>query len=315
VNKSAPQSEYAYLVNRAGQAAIVAASVLIIIKLVAWVMTGSASILAALTDSLMDVCASIINLFAIKVALQPADTDHRFGHGKAENLAGLAQAAFIAGSSVFLMFNGISALVNGRSIVASNLGIGVMLFSVAVTLILVLFQSYVVRKTNSMAIKADSLHYRADIVMNAAVLFAIVLTGYGVIWADGVFAIIIGVYILHGAWEIGKQSVDALMDKKLPKEDEELVLKLALQVEGVHGVHGLRTRSSGFIKFIQLHLELDDEQSLFDAHTKSDKLELMLKKAFPDADILIHLDPLSIVSEDIESYRIDDIEPHMVTKG
>ena len=305
MNKSTQAEQYNHLVRRAGQAAIVAASLLIIVKLIAWIMTGSSSILAALTDSLVDVCASIINLFAIKVAIQPADKEHRFGHGKAESLAGLAQAAFISGSAVFLMFNGISALINGSKITSSNIGIAVMLFSVVVTIMLVLFQNYVVKKTNSVAIKADSLHYRTDIVMNAAVLFAIILAGYGWGWADGAFAIAISLYILHGAWEIGKQSVDALMDKKLSKEDEDLVLKLAYEIDGIHGVHGLRTRSSGYVKFIQLHLELDDEQTLLAAHDKADELELALLKAFPEADILIHLDPLSAISEENRSHKIN----------
>ena len=298
MNNSTHSEQYGHLVKRAGQAAIIAASLLIVIKLIAWIMTGSSSILAALTDSLVDVCASIINLFAIKVAIQPADKEHRFGHGKAESLAGLAQAAFISGSAVFLMFNGLSALINGNKINASNTGIAVMLFSVGVTVLLVLFQNYVVKKTNSVAIKADSLHYRTDIVMNAAVLFAIMLADYGWGWADGAFAIGISLYILHGAWEIGKHSVDALMDKQLPKEDEDLVLKIASEIDGIHGIHGLRTRSSGYVKFIQLHLELDDEKTLLAAHDKSDELELALLKAFPEADILIHLDPISAVAEE-----------------
>jgi len=295
VNQSAQPKEYAYLVKRAGQAAIIAASLLIIVKLIAWMVTGSSSILAALTDSLMDVTTSILNLLAIKIALQPADREHRFGHGKAESLAGLAQAAFISGSSVFLMFNGISAVINNHQITASNLAVSVMLFSLVVTIALVLFQRYVVKKTNSMAIKADSLHYRTDIVLNGAVLLAIILASYGWGWADGVFAIAVSLYILHGAWEIGTQSIDALMDKKLPQVDEELIVKLAYRVEGVRGVHDLRTRYSGYIKFIQLHLELDDEQSLYAAHKKADQLEFELEAAFPGADILIHLDPISVV--------------------
>ena len=305
MNNSTQSEQYGHLVKRAGQAAIIAASLLIVVKLIAWIMTGSSSILAALTDSLVDVCASIINLFAIKVAIQPADKEHRFGHGKAESLAGLAQAAFISGSAVFLMFNGLSALINGNKINASNTGIAVMLFSVGVTVLLVLFQNYVVKKTNSVAIKADSLHYRTDIVMNAAVLFAIMLADYGWSWADGTFAIGISLYILHGAWEIGKHSVDALMDKQLPKEDEDLVLKIASEIDGTHGIHGLRTRSSGYVKFIQLHLELDDEQTLLSAHDKSDELELALLKAFPEADILIHLDPISAVAEEHRNNKIN----------
>lgn len=292
------KEDYNRLVNLAGRAAIFAASLLIIVKLVAWIMTGSASILATLTDSLMDVTTSVINLFAIKIALQPADDEHRFGHGKAESLAGLAQAAFISGTSVYLMFNGISALVNGHQISATNVGIGVMIFSVIVTIVLVVFQTYIVKKTGSMAIKADSLHYRTDVAMNGAVLLALVLAGYGWYWADGVFAIIVSFYILHGAWQIGRLSIDALMDRQLPKSDEEKIVKIAYHVKGVRGVHDLRTRLSGNTKFIQLHLELDDNQSLLEAHNKADKLEAALESDFPHADILIHLDPLSIVEEE-----------------
>lgn len=295
MQKNISTEEYGRLVNLAGRAAIAAASLLIIVKLVAWFMTGSSSILAALTDSLMDVTTSIINLLAIKIALQPADDEHRFGHGKAESLAGLAQAAFITGSSVFLMFNSISALINNQKINASNIGIAVMVFSVVITIGLVLFQSYIVKKTGSMAIKADSLHYRTDIALNGAVLLALTLAGMGWHWADGAFAILVSLYILHGAWEIAMQSIDGLMDKQLPKSEEEQIIKTAYHTEGVRGVHDLRTRQSGNTKFIQLHLELDDDQSLFDAHMKADKLELALEKIFPGADILIHLDPLSVV--------------------
>lgn len=292
------KTEYARLVNLAGRAAIFAASLLIIVKLVAWVMTGSASILATLTDSLMDVTTSIINLLAIKVALQPADDDHRFGHGKAESLAGLAQAAFISGTSVYLMFNGISALVNGAQIKATNVGIAVMIFSVIITCLLVALQVYIVKKTGSMAIRADSLHYRTDIAMNGAVLLALILAGLGWHWADGVFAIAVSFYILYGAWQIGHLSIDALMDKQLPKSDAEKILKIAYNVVGVRGVHDLRTRQSGSTKFIQLHLELDDYQSLLEAHKKADLVERALEHDFPHADILIHLDPLSAVEEE-----------------
>jgi ferrous-iron efflux pump FieF len=289
------KNEYSRLVNLAGRAAIFAASILIIVKLIAWIMTGSSSILAALTDSLMDVITSIINLLAIKVALQPADDEHRFGHGKAESLAGLAQAAFISGSAVFLLFNSISGLVNGNQISTSNVGIGVMIFSVLITIALVLFQSYVVKKTGSTAIKADSMHYRTDIALNGAVLLAIILAGLGWHWADGVFAIAVSFYILHGAWEIGTLSINALMDKQLPKSDEDKIVKIAYHTTGVRGVHDLRTRQSGNTKFIQLHLELDDDQTLLEAHNLADTVEEALQIDFPHADIIIHLDPLSVV--------------------
>lgn len=303
MQKKLTKDEYGRLVKKAGRIAIVTALLLIIVKLLAWFMTGSSSVLAALTDSLMDVTTSIISLFAIKVALQPADEDHRFGHGKAESLAGLAQAAFISGSSLLLMLNGISALINGNQVHASKVGIAVMVFSVLVTIALVAFQNNIVKRTGSLAIKADSMHYRTDIFMNCAVLLALILAGIGWHWADGLFAIAVSVYILHGAWEIGSQSVDALMDKQLPKSDEELIIKTAYQIEDVRGVHDLRTRQSGNTKFIQLHLELDDDQSLFEAHGKADKLEIELEKHFPHADILIHLDPLSVVPTEKRTFE------------
>jgi ferrous-iron efflux pump FieF len=316
LEKNITKEEYGRLVNRAGRAAIIAASLLIIVKFLAWIVTGSSSVLAALTDSLMDVTTSIINLWAIKIALQPADDEHRFGHGKAESLAGLAQAAFISGSAVFLMFNSISALINGHQIIASAVGIGVMIFSVLVTLALVLFQTYIVKKTGSMAIKADSLHYRTDVALNGAVLLALILAGLGWNWADGLFAIAVSFYILHGAWEIGMQSIDALMDKQLSKAEEDKIIKIAYSIKGVRGVHDLRTRQSGNTKFIQLHLELDDNQSLFDAHEKADCLEAELDKFFPHTDILIHLDPLSAVILEKENNKVQfEIEPDNISKG
>lgn len=296
MQKNITTDEYNKLVNLAGRVAIASASLLIIIKLIAWIMTGSTSILAALTDSLMDVTTSIINLLAIKVALQPADDDHRFGHGKAESLAGLSQAAFISGSAVFLMFNSISALVNGKHVIASDTGIVVMIFSVLITLILVVFQSYIVKKTGSMAIKADSVHYRTDIALNGAVLLALIIAGYGFYWADGVFAIAVSLYILVGAWEIGSQSINALMDKQLPKSEEDKIIKVAYGIEGVRGVHDLRTRQSGNTKFMQLHLELDDDLNLYEAHEKAELLEVELDKIFTEIDLLVHLDPVSVVS-------------------
>ncbi len=298
------KEEYERLVQLAGRAAVSAAALLIIVKLIAWIVTGSSSILAALTDSLMDITTSIINLLAIKIALQPADDKHRFGHGKAESIAGLAQAAFICGSALFLLFNSISALINKQEVVASSVGIAVMVFSVLVTIALVTFQSYIVKKTGSLAIKADSLHYRTDIALNGTVLLALILSGLGWYWADGLFAIAVSLYILHGAWEIGMQSIDALMDKQLPKAEEEQIVKMAYLIKGVRGVHDLRTRQSGNTKFIQLHLELDDDLSLYEAHNRADKLEAELEKVFPQVDILIHPDPVSIVPIEKKNHKL-----------
>ncbi len=288
-------TDYSKLVTVAGWAAASTATLLIAIKLVAWFFTGSSSILASLTDSLMDVAASVINLIAIKVALTPADDDHKFGHGKAESLAGLAQAAFISGSACLLILGGFNALIKGTPVQDPGLGIWVMVASIVLTLLLVLFQTYVVKKTGSVAIKADSLHYKSDIFMNAAVLLALALAAIGFNWADGIFAVGVGGYILFGAWQIGRESVDSLMDKTLLPEEETQIIELAYKQPKVKGLHDLRTRQSGSTKFIQLHLELDDHLSLYDAHEIADKLEAELKNVFIRADIIIHLDPVSVV--------------------
>ncbi|MFO6424941.1 cation diffusion facilitator family transporter [Motilimonas sp. KMU-193] len=289
------QTNYSKLVTVAGWAAASTATLLIAIKLIAWFYTGSTSILASLTDSLMDVAASVINLIAIKVALTPADDDHKFGHGKAESLAGLAQAAFISGSACLLILGGFNALIKGTPIQDPGLGIWVMVASIVITLMLVSFQTYVVKKTGSVAIKADSLHYKSDIFMNAAVLLALALASIGFNWADGIFAVGVGGYILFGAWQIGRESVDSLMDKTLLPEEETKIIELAYSHPKVRGIHDLRTRQSGSTKFIQLHLELDDHLSLYDAHEIADKLEAELADAFVRADIIIHLDPVSVV--------------------
>lgn len=298
-------SEYSKLVTVAGWAAAGTATLLITVKLVAWFFTDSASILASLTDSLMDVAASVINLIAIKVALTPADDDHKFGHGKAESLAGLAQAAFISGSACLLILGGLNALIRGTPVQDPGFGIWVMIFSILLTVLLVSFQTMVVKKTGSVAIKADSLHYKSDIFMNAAVLMALALASIGFNWADGVFAIGVGGYILYGAWQIGKESVDALMDKTLSVDEEAKVVELAYVDPQVKGVHDLRTRQSGSTKFIQLHLELEDKLSLYDAHDVADKLEARLNNAFIQADIIIHLDPISVVKPGNRLPRVD----------
>ncbi len=298
------KQNYSKLVTLAAWAATLAATLMIITKLFAWIVTGSSSILASLTDSLMDVAASGINLIAVKISLTPADDEHRFGHGKAESLAGLAQAAFISGSSCLLILNGFSALVKGQTVEEPGLGIWVMVFSIIVTLALVTFQNHVVKRTGSVAIKADSLHYKSDIIMNLAVLVALGLSSFGLGWADGLFAIGVGFYIMYSAWQIGKQSVDALMDKHLPKEDEKRILNTARNIDNVCGIHDLRTRQSGSTTFIQLHLELDDDLSLFEAHAKAEILEQALEKLYPDTDIIIHLDPASVVPKERAQNKI-----------
>ena len=293
--------QYSRWVTFASVAAVATATVLIIGKLIAWLMTDSSTLLASLTDSFMDVSASIINLFAIRYALAPADDEHRFGHGKAESLAGLIQSAFISGSALLLVMHGISSLLNQAPIHRLEAGLWVSGGSIVLTLLLVSFQGFVIRKTNSVAIKADMLHYRSDLLLNAGVLLALVLAGQGWYWADGLFAILIGLFLLWGAGHIGYESVQALLDRQLLAEEQARIMALCCAVEGVHGVHDLRTRQSGPTRFAQLHLELDDQIPLVQAHQIADEAELAVRQAFERMDVIIHMDPISVLTKEQQS--------------
>ncbi|WP_163134030.1 cation diffusion facilitator family transporter [Agarivorans sp. Alg241-V36] len=292
------KQRYQRLVTLATWVATCVAVTLLVIKSAAFLYTGAVSILASLIDSLMDIAMSLVNLLAVRYALQPPDKEHSFGHGKAEHLAGLAQAAFITGSALMLMFGGVNELLHPKAIEHSSVGITVMVISTVITFALVMFQRYVIAKTNNAVIKADSMHYAMDIYMNIAVLVALLLSFYGWYWADGLFAVLIAIYICYGAFGIGKESVQNLLDRQLPEAFQKQVFNTALAVDGVLGAHDIRTRQSGQTKFIQLHLELDDKLSLYEAHRIADEVEDAFMVEWPEADVLIHQDPQSVVPQE-----------------
>lgn len=279
------------LMRRAGVAAVAVALVLIVIKLVAWEMTNSVSLLASLIDSFLDVLASGLNLIAIRYALIPPDDDHRWGHGKAEAVSGLAQAAFIGGSSLFLFLQAGRHLIEGTPPIELDVGLWVMGVSLLLTLALVLYQRHVLRQADSLAIEADSLHYVTDILTNLAVILALGLASLGWSIADPILAILIGLYILRAALLIGRKSFHHLMDQELPDDEREQILAVALKDSRVLGVHGLKTRRSGPRYVIQMHLELDGALSLIEAHRIADQVETNIRDAYPGADIITHQDP------------------------
>ena len=240
----------------------------------------------------------MINLVAVRHALTPADKEHRFGHGKAEALAGLSQSMFIAGSAGFLLLEAGRRIISPIEVEAPGIGILVMVFSIVATLILLGFQRHVIRKTNSTAIKADALHYRTDILVNGSVILALWLSTKGWAGFDALFACGIAIFILYSAWEIITVSYDHLMDRELPDEQREDIKKLVLQHSSARGLHDLRSRHSGTMTFIQLHLELDDNLSLLEAHKISDEVEMSLLEAFPGSEIIIHIDPQSVVGHE-----------------
>lgn len=293
-------SVYAKLVTCAGVASTVVAAILIIGKLLVLLLTQSSTILASLTDSLMDIIASIVNLVAIRYAIVPADEEHRFGHWKAESLAGLAQCAFIAGSAIFLLFHGFVRLFNPVELVHLDTGIYVTVFAIILTAGLYCFQTYVISKTSSQAIMADRLHYSTDVLFNIGVLISLGLSYYGFLYADGACAVLLSVYILYGAIGIGKSAISVLLDKQLPVEDVLNICKLLSSVENVKGVHDLRTRRSGPKIFILAHLEIDQNMPLISAHHVADLAENAVLEQYENADITLHMEPVIVYKNSIE---------------
>jgi len=291
-DKEVTKLRHAGLMRAATYASVTVASLLILVKTTAWFATDSLSLLSSLVDSILDAGASLVNLFAVSHALQPADKEHRFGHGKAEALASLAQAAFIAGSGAFLLLESVDRFVKPQEISNSDTGILVMAISIVTTLLLVGFQTYVVNKTNSIAINADSLHYRADILVNIAVIVSLILS-VNLQWtmADPIFALLIILYMSIGAYKIGVQALDVLMDREFPDEDRARIKEIAESHESVLNVHDMRTRSSGATSFIQFHAEMPKDILLSEAHEIADEVMYMVEKAFPNTEVLIHQDP------------------------
>ena len=284
--------EHARLLRLATRASVAVASLLIITKAIAWWLSGSISMLAGLTDSLLDGVTSFLNLLAVHYALRPADDDHRYGHGKAESLAGMAQALFISVSAVLIAFQAFERLKNPEPVGAPWIGIGVIIFSLVMTMALLTLQHRVIKATGSNAVRADSLHYRSDLMLNGSILVALVLASVGFPQLDAWFGLGIAVYILWSAIQIARESFAVLMDEELPTDVSENMLALACAVPGVLGAHDLRTRISGNVWFVQLHLELPGQLSLSEAHTISDRAAEAIEKAYPKAEVLVHADPV-----------------------
>ena len=282
----------ARLMRRAGQASVGVASVLIAIKLYAFIATNSVSMLSSLFDSGLDLGASLVNLIAIRTAVTPADAEHRFGHGKAEPLAGLIQVAFILGSSLLLLFEVVRHFLQRQVVQQEGIGIIVMVVSIGLTLVLILFQRRVIRQTESMAVQADSAHYFSDFLANIAVIASLILSSLlGWWWIDPLFGLLVALFIAFTALSIGRAALDMLMDREMDDGDRDRIKLIVRANPEVLGLHELRTRAAGSDRFIQFHLDLKPEISLKEAHRISDAVEASLMEAFPGAEIIIHQDP------------------------
>ena len=284
--------EHARLLRLATRASVAVACTLIVAKAIAWWLSGSVAMLAGLTDSALDGITSMLNLLAVHYALRPADDDHRYGHGKAESLAGMAQALFIGGSAVLIAFQAYERLHDPQPLGAPWLSIGVIVFSLLLTAALLVLQHRVIKQTGSNAVRADSLHYRSDMLLNGSILIALILAGFGFDQLDAWFGLGIAAYILWSAIQIARESFSVLMDEELPTDVSQHMLELACSVPGVLGAHDLRTRISGNHWFVQLHLELPGELTLSVAHGISDQAADAIHNAYPRAEVLVHADPI-----------------------
>ena len=281
--------------RRAALASVSVSLFLVAIKTFAYFASHSVAMLASLADSALDLFTAAINLFAIHEALAPADKEHRFGHGKAEPLAGLAQGAFITASALFLVIQAIQRLINPQPVEHGLAALIVMLVSIGLTIGVILYEHGVIKRTGSLAVSADQTHYIGDLATNIGVVVAILLAGeLGWLRADPVIALLVAAVMAGSAWLVFRQSFDQLMDHELPDAEREKIKRIVRAHPEVIGMHDLRTRTAGLHIFIQVHIELDPEMPLMQAHAVSDAVEHELCAAFDQAEVIIHQDPAGL---------------------
>ena len=301
-SKAIDPSRRAALIKAASYASVAVALTLLIIKAWAWRATGSISLLSSLADSLLDLVASALTFWAVRFSLTPADSEHRFGHGKSEGLAAMGQALIIAGSGAYVCLEAIQRMAAPQPITAPEAGLAVMVLATLATLMLVIFQSYVSRRTGSVAISADALHYKADLLVNVGVIAAILATALtGWYRVDPIVGLAVALYILWGAFAILRKALDILLDREIPDEDRERIQQIALQHSDVHGIHDMKTRFGGSNYIIQFHLELNPQISLWRSHEILDDVEAAILVEFPRSDIIIHADPVGF-PEQVKHY-------------
>lgn len=292
MNNHVDKKEAEKLLKRATTASVSVAIALIGLKAWGYFESGSVAIFGTLLDSVMDSLSSIIIFAAVRFSLVPADDDHRFGHGKAEAIAGLLQAFVITATSFLLLYEVVDKFLNPQVISKPELGIWIIVASIILTVLLVFYQKYVTRKTGSVAIEADGMHYTGDILLNIGVAVSLVLGGYfSMTYADPIFGGLACLYLVHSAYEVFISSTDVLMDKEMDEKERDNIKYIINTHNEVVGIHELRTRRSGLNIFIQFHMELEEGISLHDAHEISDQVEAKIIETYPNAEVFIHADP------------------------
>jgi ferrous-iron efflux pump FieF len=278
--------------SRAALASVCIALVLLIAKGWAAYRTGSTAMLGSLADTGLDLIASATTLAGVRIAAQPADLDHRFGHGKAEALVALAQVALISVSAVGILWDGIRRLLHGTQTQAIGTGVSVSLLAIVLTLGLLWYQHGVIARTGSVAIKTDNLHYRADLALNVAVIAALFFDqSLHIAGADAVVGIAIALWLAWGAFRASSEAINQLMDREWPEEERQAFLDAVAKHDELRGLHDLRTRKSGTLRFVQFHVWVPANWTVKEAHDRLDRAEEALQQRFPDTEILIHVDP------------------------
>jgi ferrous-iron efflux pump FieF len=299
---------------RAAIASVAMAIFLIALKSYAAWSTGSIAMLGSLADSGLDLLASAVTLYGVRLAAQPADHDHRFGHGKAESLAALFQVMLITASAAGIAWRAIVALGSREPTQGAEFGIGVSLIAIVATVILLAYQRAVIRRTGSVAIVADNVHYQSDVLLNGSVIVALVLDQYlGWRSADPIFGIVIAVWLAYGAFRASSNAIDHLMDKEWPEAMRAEFIEVAARQPGIKGIHDFRTRHAGTHDFAQFHMEVPGDITVAEAHKVVEGVERALHKAFPKVEVLIHLDPEGHVDTDNPLVEAD-VTPHWFGK-
>ena len=287
----------AAVTTRAALASVATALILLALKGWATLATGSVAMLGSLADSALDLIASLVTLWAVRIAAIPADSDHRFGHGKAEALAALFQVGLITVSAIAIFWQAVQRLAEGAEVVAAEYGIGVSLAAIVLTLALTTYQRSVLRRTGSIAIEADRVHYQSDLLLNSAVIAALALDQFaGLSGADPLFGIAIAGWLLWNGWRASSRAIHQLMDREWPDERRRAFLAATRHPANL-GTHDLRTRSSGTRDFAQFHIWVDPSLTVAEAHEVMDEIESQLARDFADVEVLIHVDPQGQIDE------------------
>lgn len=289
------------LKKKATLASVSLAVALSLLKTFGALYTGSLSVLTSMIDSLADIFASSVTYIAVKVSSKPASRNHRYGYGKAEALSALIQSAFVAGSGIFVLYDGISRLITPRPLEAAGIGIIIMVISLISTLALIMFQKRVCRITLSQAICADSAHYTVDVITNAAIILTLIMVKlFDISWFDTLTAFVVSSYLLINAYKLARDAVAMLLDHELPDSIRDRVREIVLEEDGIRGMHDLRTRDLGGAYLFEFHLELDGNLPLYEAHEHADRVEAAITHCFPGAQVIIHEDPAGLEEDRLD---------------